>query len=88
MTLGWGIFSGIICFLYTDTHTHFLANLTGSFVFFRITSMLFHLTFRRAINFLSKRDITAAWQRDISAAGKKPHTCLKKCQNVDVPPRI
>lgn len=79
-------FSGIISFLYTDTQL--LAKLEGRLVIFHITPVLFHLTVGQAINFLSKRDITDAWQRDISAAGKKTNTCLKKCQNVDVPPII
>lgn len=60
-------FSGIIWFLYTDT----VPKLEESFVILHITPVLFHLTVRQAINFLSKRDITDAWQRDVSAAGKK-----------------
>lgn len=62
-------FSSIICFLYTDTQL--VAKLEGSFVIFHIMPVLFYLTVGQAINFLSKKDITDAWQRDISAAGKK-----------------
>lgn len=62
-------FSSIICFLYTDTQL--VAKLEGSFVIFRIMPVLFYLTVGQAINFLSKKDITDAWQRDISVAGKK-----------------
>lgn len=68
MTLCCGIFQVSFAFY---IQTQLLAKLEGSFVIFHITPVLFHLAVGQAINFLSKRDITDAWQRDISAAGKK-----------------
>lgn len=79
-------FSGIICFLYTDTQL--LAKVEGSFVIFLITPELFHLTVWQAINFSSKRDITDALAERHLGSRQKTNTCLKKCQNVDVPPII
>lgn len=67
-------------------HRLCLPKLKGSFVIFTM-SMLLRPRVRWAINFLSKRDITVSWQRCLSSR-QKTNTCLKKCQNVDVPPII
>jgi len=66
--LGLGDFSGFPCFLYA--HICLLAKLKGSFVIFHVTPVLFYLAVRQAINFLSKEDITAAWQRCLSRRQK------------------
>lgn len=58
-------------------HRLCLPKLKGSFVIFSM-SMLLRPRVRWAINFLSKRDITVSWQRDVSAAGKKNEYLPKK----------